>query len=1156
MLAFVERNKQNTVSDDCKVEGEMLQVKKKSKKTIRKSVGGGGKPILRRTAASGKNTELRVLILEDNLADAELMKRQLKKAGIAFVSRRTATRSDFLQALNSFKPDIILADYSLPKFNALQALALRKKNAPLTPFIIVTGSINEEIAVECMKKGADDYLLKDRPARLGEAVRHSLTNRRLQAEKMEAEESLRDSELLYRTFIDSSTDMAFLKDDRFRHLLANKELCDFLGQAENRIIGKTDFELMDKSAAAKCRKTDKQALAENRIHISEGTINGRTFEIRKFPVKLTNGRIGIGGYIRDISERKRTQDQIEHAKRKWTITFDAIKDGIALLAVDQTIRQVNRAFANLVKKPFPEIIGKKCYELMHSDRQPDQHCPFAKMLKSKKRESIELAVADRVFEMLVDPITNDAGNISGAAHIMSDITERKRVEGALRESEEQYRDLIEKGNIAIVIDDIDGNLIYFNNKFLNLFGYSAGEIKGKTHKEFIHPDSFEIISKYHEKRMQGEKIPSRYEFKGIRKDGSRINVEIDVCEIIKKEGKASGTRSYMWDITERKKTEDALIDSENRYRNHFESSSEFYFTLDLKGNFIDVNQAAVALTGYAKSELLKMNFKDYTPKRDHRKLFLTLSNIYKTGKPVQNILVEATIKNKSKKYFETSISLMKKGEQIIGFHGSSKDITERKRAEEALRGSEQKYRTMIEQSNDMIWTLDTEGNLTFFNRRSEEISGHRFADWRGKSFVPLIVEEDLPLVADVFRRTLNGESQHYEVRVKKKDGDIFTLSVNTAPILEAGKVVGTVSFGRDITERKQAEEALQQSEKDYRNLFDNATDAIYIQDKKGRFLDVNQGAVDMYGYPKEFFIGKTPAFLSAPGKNDMKKIIGFVEDAFNGKPRQYDFWGIRKNGEVFPKFVRSQQGFYLGQKSIVTSAIDITERKRAEEQIKDSLKEKEVLLKEIHHRVKNNLQVISGLLTLQAEHIGDERLQGMLKESQSRIWTMALIHQTLYQSGNLADIDMADYIRSLVGNLLSSHARVAMPPTINFDLLPLRLVIDKAIPLALIINELVSNAMKHAFPDGRPGEIRISLQERTGTARRAPTDQKHAPTYELTVADNGVGLPAGFDLKNQKSLGLQLVTMLTKQLGGSLAIESSGGTSVHIIFSNNEKNEK
>ena len=493
--------------------------------------------------------KLRILLLEDNASDAELIERQLKKAGIGFVCERVKTRTAFLQALKTFRPDLILTDYSLPKFNALQALALRKKNAPLTPFIIVTGSISEEIAVECMKDGADDYLLKDHLVRLGEAVRHSLTNRRLQVEKIAAEESLRSNELLYRTFIDSNTDMVFLKDSEFRHLLANQALCRFYGKAENKIIGKTDFDLMGKSAAAKCRRSDKQALAENKINVSEETVGGRTFETRKFPVKLIDGRIGVGSYIRDISDRKRT-----------------------------------------------------------------------------------------------------------------------------------------------------------------------------------------------------------------------------------------------------------------------------------------------------------------------------------------------------------------------------------------------------------------------------------------------------------------------------------------------------------------------------------------------------------------------------------------------------------------------------------------------EEQIRASLLEKEVLLKEIHHRVKNNLQIISGLLTLQAAQINDERLQRMLKESQSRIWTMALIHQTLYQSGNLADIDMADYIRSLAGNLLSSYAQPAMPPTVSFDLVPVRLVIDKAIPLALIINELVTNAIKHAFPDGRSGEIRIALNEcrdkacpRMGT-RLVPTDNMGtarlvpargcAPTYELTVADNGAGLPAGFDPKNQKSLGLQLVDMLTKQLGGSLAIESSGGTAVHIKFSNNEKNEK
>ena len=617
---------------------------------------------------------------------------------------------------------------------------------------------------------------------------------------------------------------------------------------------------------------------------------------------------------RDIGKRKGSREQIEQAARKWTITFDAIKDGIALLAVDQTILKANQAFANLVKKPFPAIIGKKCHELIHSDRLPPPHCPFKKMLKSKKRESRELVLNDHIFEVVVDPITDDAGAIAGAAHIISDITERKRTEQALCESESKYRILFETANDAIFL--MDQNIfIDCNTKTLEIFGCTREQIIGQTPYRFspdLQPDGRNSMEKALEKihaAISGQ--PQFFEWQHNRLDGTLFNAEVSL-KAVSTAGKYS-LQAIVRDITERKKMEDELKDSEIRYHNLFENSSEFIYTLDLKGNFTDVNKAALALTGYTKSELLKMNFKDYTPKRDHRKLFLTLSNIYKTGEPLQNFLVEAVIKDKSKKYFETSISLLKEGEQIIGYQGSSKDITE---------------------------------------------------------------------------------------------------------------------------------------------------------------------------------------------------------------------------------------------------------RKHAEEQIHASLLEKEVLLKEIHHRVKNNLQIISGLLTLQAAQINDERLQRVIKESQGRIWTMALIHQTLYQSGNLVDIDMADYIRSLSGNLLSSQARVALPPTVSFDLLPVRLVIDKAIPLALIINELLTNTLKHAFPDGRQGEIRISLQERSSVKFYSTTDNKDAAqpvperghaTYELTVADDGVGLPADFDAKNQKSLGLQLVTMLTKQLDGTLAIESSGGTSVHIIFNNNEK---
>ncbi len=878
----------------------------KTKKSIKASTENKKKP--GEKGQNKKEKKLRVLILEDNPADAELMERQLKKDGITFVSRRVESKSNYLKSLKAFQPDLILADYKLPKFDALQALALRKKNAPFTPFIIVTGTVSEEITVECMKQGADDYLLKDRMARLGEAAKHALETRRLQSEKARTEAALQANEQLYHAFINASADMAFLKDDRLRHLLANRELCRFYEKSEIEIIGKTDAELMDKSAAARCRKTDRQALAENRIHVSEETIGGLTFETRKFPVKLTDGRIGVGGYIRDITERKHTQGQIEKAAQKWNITFDAIKDGIALLAVDQTIMQANQAFADIINKPFKEIIGKKCYKLIHSDQQPDRHCPFKKMLKSKKRESMELVIAERTLDIIVDPIKNNDGAITGAAHIISDITERKRAE----------------------------ELQQATSSRLELALYSA----------------------------------------------------------------KAGT----WDW--------------NVLTNHIEWSPQMF------------------------------------------KLF----------------------------------------------------------------------------------GLDPQSNSA------------SFASWR-----TVLYPEDREGAENSIDQALKQhKTLDSDYRIILPGGQIRWINAVGVGVYDnSGRPIQMIGICQDISERKQTEKSLYESEKKYRELAELLPQTVFETDLQGMLTFVNCAAFASFGYHKNDFKGGLQIWqMLVPGDRtraatNIKRLMAGASTGGN------EYTALRKNGSEFPILLYSALIQTSGQPTGIRGIlVDITERKQAEKQIQASLHEKEVLLKEIHHRVKNNLQVISGLLTLQAAQINDERLQRMIKESQSRIWTMALIHQTLYQSGNMASINMADYIRSLCGNLLSSHAQLAMPPNIIFDVLPLQLSIDKAIPLALIINELVTNAMKHAFADGRTGEIRIGLQEYRDRSRPVPTDLGRVYTFELTVADNGVGLPAGFDAKNQKSLGLQLVGMLTQQLAGQFAMESTAGTAVHILFDQNEKTQE
>lgn len=240
---------------------------------------------------------------------------------------------------------------------------------------------------------------------------------------------------------------------------------------------------------------------------------------------------------------------------------------------------------------------------------------------------------------------------------------------------------------------------------------------------------------------------------------------------------------------------------------------------------------------------------------------------------------------------------------------------------------------------------------------------------------------------------------------------------------------------------------------------------------------------------------------------------------------------VRLLGYASPLFdetgqVRGCLGTYVG----------ITERREPEAQLRSALQEKELLLKEIHHRVKNNLQIISSLLDLQAETVADPQVRAVFDESQHRIQAMALLHESLYQSNDLAHLDAADYLRRLSQRLFSTYRGPEERITLKLELETVTLGLNRAIPCGLLLNELLSNCLKHAFPGGQEGEVYISLR------------QEPVETCVLVVRDNGVGLPDGVDFRTAESLGLQLVGMLTEQLGGTIALERHGGTTFTVTF--------
>ncbi|KAB2638055.1 MAG: PAS domain S-box protein, partial [Verrucomicrobia bacterium] len=339
-------------------------------------------------------------------------------------------------------------------------------------------------------------------------------------------------------------------------------------------------------------------------------------------------------------------------------------------------------------------------------------------------------------------------------------------------------------------------------------------------------------------------------------------------------------------------------------------------------------------------------------------------------------------------------------------------------------------------------------------------------------------------------------------------------------------------------ERMVVAEALQTSEGRFRQLFETNATPIAFWNTAGLFTDANDAWCKVIAMdPVQVRAGKVSWKTITPPEMQARDLAAIREIQAVGQCQPYEKDFIRPDGSRVTVLLMGGAMLVGSPTEGVAFAVDLTERKQAEAALRAALAEKVVLLKEIHHRVKNNLQIISSLMHLQSSRIASAEAKAVLLEMQDRVRSMALIHEHLYRSDNLAAVDLAPYLRSLCTQLVRSAAATSGSIHLQMDLAPVQLEIDKAIPCGLLVNELVTNAIKYAFPLGRHGVLRVDLQLLDGT-----------PGWCLRVADDGVGLPTDFDLQKLISLGLKVVADLAHQLGGRLSIGSGPGAVFEVEF--------
>jgi len=460
---------------------------------------------------------------------------------------------------------------------------------------------------------------------------------------------------------------------------------------------------------------------------------------------------------------------------------------------------------------------------------------------------------------------------------------------------------------------------------------------------------------------------------------------------------------------------------------------------------------------------------------------------------------------------------------------------------EALRTSEARLKEAQQIARIGHWEWDIVTNKVDW---SDEL--YRIYGYEPGEIVPdygLVVEAMHPATREEFFRAiyaaLRGE-RPYEMDYVffRKDGSEAILhAIGRVLYDENGapwRMVGTV---QDITTQRRAEEAIKESENLLQTIIDTEPECVKLLSLDGKLIHMNPAGLAMVEADAlDQLKGHPVAGLVLPEYRQAFKSL--IEKNFEGVSGELEFEVVGLKGkclwlETHAVPLRNAKGEIFASLGITR---DITERKRAEERILSALAEKEILLKEIHHRVKNNLQVVASLLDLQSQTIEDEQTRLLFGESQKRIEAISLIHEKLYRSKNLARIDFKEYVDDLTANVFALHADAKEEIRLETDIPGVALDVVKAIPCGLIVNELVTNAIRHAFADGRRGTLSVRMHSASDGI------------VTLSVRDDGVGFPADMDFKNTKSLGMQLVNLLVDQLGGAIELQRGTGTAFTITF--------
>ena len=917
---------------------------------------------------------------------------------------------------------------------------------------------------------------------------------------------------------------------------------------------------------------------------------------REFPVELTLWALETGGetkfnaFVRDISERKLAEEQLRRSEEFNRQILESSPDCIKVLDLSGQLLNINAGAC-------------KAMEIDSLDDLPSRFWPdlWATEDRALAQAAIErgcrgqetsfrgfcptLAGTPKWWDVRVTAITKD-GVPERLLAISRDITAQMIAENAAREAQQRLDLALRGAQIGIWTLDLETDCMTWEKGCPVLFGLPDQPMSFDVQflDSLVHPEDIGIVKA--RRAVAASDGYLRSEYRVVWPDGS-VHVISSRGDVTYANGKPVRVAGICWDITARKEAEQALAASEFRLREAQKIAHLGHWEFDLKTNEISWSDETFRIFGLPKDR--PVSYERYLallPLQDRQEILTAVTNTVVTGQPYQLThricLDDGTVKHveargraeydKDGKTFRlvgTVLDATSRVEAVLALRRSHDELEQRvdqrtaqlassnaalQDSNDALLKSESRYRNLLEQSPLAVHIFDMKGQTVSVNPAFEKLFGVTAAEMTAYN-----VLQDSEVIANGTRELLDqvfaGEvlmtpAIQHRASFGASRTPLPWIEVTGYPVRDRrGTVQEIVLLVQNVSDRQSALQSLRRSEAEFRQLADSMPQIVWTAQPDGSLDYYNERWYAYSGFDRDRIGDQSWLPILHPEDVERSAAIWYssvhsgadyeVEHRFWDRTTESYRWHLSRAVPMKNEIGEIVRWF--------GTCTDIHDQKTAKEELEvqvssrtsellSSLAEKTTLLKEVHHRVKNNLQVISSLLRMQWQTVQDPAARAALQDSRQRVLSMARIHERLYGNQQVDAIDFGEYTETLVNELFQSYGlqshRVVGRVTVSSVLLS----VDQAIPCGLILNELVTNSLKYAYPEGMSGEVRVAVREIA------------SGHVSVIVEDDGVGLPDNFDWQGSKSLGLPIIDILSKQLGGTLTIQSQPGAQFKIEF--------